>query len=241
MEGLDNLIGVIIFLVVGGLSLISQILAKRKEEERRLNQPPRKDPSELPEQLRRMLYGDAPNIPTARPRTSETPGSGAPPYARPAGPPPLARPARTTVITFDDEGTGTDEDAMPSLEENTARRQAQEAQAQAQRERELQARIEQQRLQQEAMRRRAEELRHQQAQAAQNRAGQAGRPEFQPPVAAARGARAERAAAPARTRGQVSAPEASTPQPQGLLSLRAVRQGIILAEILGPPRGLQPY
>lgn len=217
MEGLDNIFGLIVFLVVGGLSMLSQMMAKRKEEERRRNQPRKLDPSELPEATRRMLYGDAPNIPTARPRGQE----------RAEGePPPLARPARPTVVTFDDEESAPDENTRPSYEEMEARRQAE-----MQRERELQARIEQQRRQQEAMRRRAEEVRRQ-AQAAQA---------AQQAATMQEATRQHRPAAKAQPRGQEPTGAPATPKLQGALNLRLVRQGIILSEILGPPRGLNPY
>lgn len=105
---MENLLGLIIFLVIAGISVVGKMRETRKlEEERRERES--MPPVELPEATRRMLYGDTGDIPTARPRqTGEAPPPRPVVVARPAPaepaprqaprrqetPPPVVRPMR---------------------------------------------------------------------------------------------------------------------------------------------------
>lgn len=63
---MDNLFGVIVFVIFAIISLVAKINEERKKtEQRRTYRKPSKE-DELPEAVRRMLYGEK-TIPTARP------------------------------------------------------------------------------------------------------------------------------------------------------------------------------
>lgn len=91
---MENLLGLIIFLVIAGISVVGKMRESRKLEEERRDRESM-PPVELPEATRRMLYGDiGDDIPTARPRqTGEAPPPRPVVVARPA-PAPRQEPRR---------------------------------------------------------------------------------------------------------------------------------------------------
>ncbi len=93
---MENLLGLIIFLVIAGISVVGKMRESRKAEEERREREGM-PPVELPEVTRRMLYGDSGDIPTARPRqTGEAPPPRPVVVARPApsAPVPQQQPRR---------------------------------------------------------------------------------------------------------------------------------------------------
>ncbi len=83
---MDNLLGLLIFAVIAIVGLLNKAAQNRKGGEEAPPSTPPIEPEDLPETLRRMIYGDARPIPKARPAQ--------PPQARAPYQPPVARPAQ---------------------------------------------------------------------------------------------------------------------------------------------------
>jgi len=221
---MDDLIGFLVFLIVMGISIASKFRSDRKaadERDAEADRPLTLD--DLPESTRRMLYGEG-DIPVARPR-QPMPEPEPPRPAREAMPTPI--PARQIVL----ERSTPLETPQPVREQpqrppvTLERRPLTEApapsspQPQAPR---MQPRYTQQQQQQ------ARQPRHKQRQQAR------------PQPTGAQPVQAPRAAAPAEIPERRACRERRRVM-NALQSKQGLANAVLLREILGPPRALEPW
>ncbi len=238
---MDNLIGFLVFIGIAIVSIVGKMQEQKKREQQRQRSHPKTRPEDLPEATRRMLYGDT-QVPGPRHQPEPIP------MAQPKGTPPSmsnlpereesVEPVRRLRENMDrvlreekaqgqaQRGTAS---TLPQYSE--ARRDAQHTMREMQRrqkqkeERARQERLKQQRLHQQQ--------RQRQRQLQQQKAAQARRQ----PVPCDE----------ERRRQPSEQPPAWCPQTEAVFShnafrdIRAVRQGIIMQEILGPPKSLRQF
>ena len=214
---MDDLIGFLVFLIVMGISIASKFRSDRKAAEERdaeTDRPLTLD--ELPESTRRMLYGEG-DIPVAKPRQlfpeQEMPGP-----AREGMPTPI--PARQIVLERSTEAP------------QPAREQPQRPPVTLERRPLTEAPMP--RTQQSQPPR----MQPQHARPARQKQRQQARPRPQQ-------------AAPLPVRPIEAAPPVPSPEPQvcvgrhrlatGLQSKQGLADAVLLREILGPPRAIEPW
>lgn len=214
---MENLFGIILFAIVTIISIIAKKNEESKKEIQRRSAK-RTPEEEIPEAVRRMLYGNR-NIPTARPRTAE----------------PEEGPARPVPVSRRPEETANPQWAQEQAMRRQLVQQAQQAQQQAM------LRQQQMRQRQGSMPRPAQPASvPRQAPPVQQQRKQKGHPGI-PPSPTGRTAVGQRNQQ-SEVRPQPVAPRQAPPRqnrPLPFRDLRQMRNAIIYSEILGKPVSLR--
>ncbi|MCC6144379.1 MAG: hypothetical protein IT368_11290 [Candidatus Hydrogenedentes bacterium] len=234
---MENLIGFIIFLIIAVISMIGKMQEARKEREEAQQNARRVRPEDLPEKTRRMLYGDDVEIPQAQPRQGVPPPV---PTQAPVRPQPVRdvmsepweapRPVQDQRDVSPAQQPYIPRETPPPVPQRPVQmpRQTDPAE-QARRMMEDMWRQAQRQFQQQME---TQQPRPQQQPQATRQVRRKRRPEAQP----------QEGPAPAPQPRPRPAPVAPAPSRQHAFlfgDLKDVRRGILMAEILGPPKGLQ--